>query len=405
MTEPGPRPTLAEIAARTPADRDRYVDFLRAVSIVTVVLGHWAISMIWWHDGLITTSNAIGVTPGLWLATWFLQVMPIFFFVGGFSNLVTYDSFRRRGRSTGEFLRTRAARLLAPSVVFLGAWTIVQVALHLLDVGRGTGFRIWGDTWFLRGVKPPGATVPFGPLWFLPAYLLVIALAPLMLRLHRRFGVGVVIALTGASIAVDAVAFIGQLHVVRYLNILWVWLLPHQIGFFYGDGRMQRMSRRRLWGMALGGMTAMILLTNPPVFLGHGPELFHGLESYPKSLLGTENEPMVNTYPPTIVLVAMTYWVIGAAMLLRERAQAWLARSARAWMFAIWANANIMTMYLWHMTAFLLAILLLWPLGLGQEHLPTASWWWQRLVWWAVPGAILLAFIRVLGRFERPRAG
>ena len=405
MTGTGPRPTLAEIAARTPADRDRYVDFLRAVSIVTVVLGHWAISMIWWHDGLITTTNAIGVTPGLWLATWFLQVMPIFFFVGGFSNLVTYDSFHRRGRSTGEFLRTRAARLLAPSAVFIGVWTVIQVALHLLDVGRGTGFILWGETWFLRGVKPPGATVPFGPLWFLPAYLVVILLAPLMLRLHRRFGIGVVVFLTLAAVAVDAVAFIGQVHLVRYLNILWVWLLPHQIGFFYGDGRMQRMSARGRWTMALGGLAAMVLLTNPPIFLGHGPELFHGLAAYPKSLLGTENEPMVNTYPPTIVLVAMTYWSIGAAMLLRERAQAWLARSTRAWMFAIWANANIMTMYLWHMTAFLVAILLLWPLGLGREHLPTAAFWWQRLVFWAVPGAILLGFLRMFGRFERPRNG
>ena len=144
---------------------------------------------------------------------------------------------------------------------------------------------------------------------------------------------------------------------------------------------------------------------HPPIFLGHGPELFHGLAAYPKSLLGTENEPMVNTYPPTIVLVAMTYWSIGVAMLLRERAQAWLARSTRAWMFAIWANANIMTMYLWHMTAFLVAILLLWPLGLGREHLPTAAFWWQRLVFWAVPGAILLGFLRMFGRFERPRNG
>lgn len=398
------RATLADLAARTPPDRDRYVDFLRAFSIVTVVLGHWAISMIWWHDGLITTSNAIGVTPGLWLATWFLQVMPIFFFVGGFANLVTFDSFRRKGRTLGEFLRTRAQRLLAPSMVFLAVWVVIQVTMHLLDVGRGTGFKIWGDTWFLRGVKPPGATVPFGPLWFLPAYLVVILLAPMMLRLHRRFGVGVVAFLTLAAMTVDAVAFGAGIHRLRYLNILFVWLLPHQIGFFYGDGRMQRLSRRALWTMALCGIGAMTLLSNPWVFFGEGPRFFHGLESFPKSLLGTENEPMVNTYPPTVMLVAMTYWSIGVAMLFRERAQAWLVRSKRAWMFTIWANANIMTMYLWHMTAFLIAILLLWPLGLGQEHLPTASWWWQRLVWWIVPGAILLGFIQVLGRYERPRA-
>jgi fucose 4-O-acetylase-like acetyltransferase len=30
-----------ELASRTPDTRDRYVDFLRAASILAVVLGHW----------------------------------------------------------------------------------------------------------------------------------------------------------------------------------------------------------------------------------------------------------------------------------------------------------------------------------------------------------------------------
>ena len=91
------------------------------------------------------------------------------------------------------------------------------------------------------------------------------------LLVRHHFGRVAVVAV--AAVAVDAVAFIGQVHLVRYLNILWVWLLPHQIGFFYGDGRMQRMSARGRWTMALGGLAAMVLLTNPPIFLGHGPEL------------------------------------------------------------------------------------------------------------------------------------
>ena len=92
--------SLDALAARTPATRDRYVDFLRAFSIAAVVLGHWLIGIIWWEHGIIRTTSAIGVTSGLWLATWALQVMPLFFFVGGFSNLVTYRAFRRRGDST-----------------------------------------------------------------------------------------------------------------------------------------------------------------------------------------------------------------------------------------------------------------------------------------------------------------
>ena len=87
---------LGEMVARTPATRDRVVDFLRAASIVAVVFGHWMIGIVWWQNGVLRTTSAVGVTTGLWLATWFFQVMPIFFFVGGFSNLVSLDASRRR---------------------------------------------------------------------------------------------------------------------------------------------------------------------------------------------------------------------------------------------------------------------------------------------------------------------
>ena len=77
---------LDRIAAATPASRDRIVDFLRAASIVAVVFGHWFIGIVWWQDGVLRTTSAVGVTTGLWLATWFFQVMPVFFFVGGFMD-------------------------------------------------------------------------------------------------------------------------------------------------------------------------------------------------------------------------------------------------------------------------------------------------------------------------------
>ena len=56
--------TVDELAARTPDTRDRYVDFLRAVSILAVVFGHWMIMIIWWQEPIRNTS-AIGVTKGV----------------------------------------------------------------------------------------------------------------------------------------------------------------------------------------------------------------------------------------------------------------------------------------------------------------------------------------------------
>jgi fucose 4-O-acetylase-like acetyltransferase len=397
--------TVGELAAATPQTRDRYVDFLRAASILAVVFGHWMIMIIWWQDGLIRNTSAIGVTKGLWLATWVFQVMPVFFFVGGFSNLVAYDAFRRRGDSTWSFIRSRIERLLRPSLVFLGVWLVAQIVLHLADLGKPEGFNLWDHTKLLRGVRPPGATIPFGPLWFLGVYLVVVAISPLTIALHRRFGLWVPAVMGLGTVAVDVLAFGWSHPGLRWFNVAFVLLLPHQLGHFYGDGRMLRWPRWSLAAMAAVGLVGLTVLTNPPLFewLGGAKRFdwFPTIGYYPKSLLGTDVEPISNAYPPTVPFLMMALWSIGVVMLLRDRLSRWLQRPG-PWKATIAVNGVIMTLFLWHMTAYLLAILLLWPLGFGHQHVGNARWWLERPLWILVPAAILLVLIRIFGRFERP---
>jgi hypothetical protein len=99
--------------------------------------------------------------------------------------------------------------------------------------------------------------------------------------------------------------------------------------------------------------------------------------------------------------MAMGFWSIGVAMLLRERANRWLARR-RPWKVTVTVNSVIMTLFLWHMTAFLLAVLLLWPLGFGRTDATTLRWWLERPLWIGVSGLLLLGLIALFGRFERP---
>jgi hypothetical protein len=396
---------IEELAARTPASRDRVVDLLRAASIVAVVVGHWLIGLISWRNGVIRTTSAVGVTSFLWLATWFLQVMPIFFFVGGFSNYVAYTAYRERGESTGAFIRSRLDRLARPSLVFLGVWAVVMLGMHALEIGEPTGPRLWGDVTLLRGMMPPGATVPFGPLWFLAVYLVVVAVAPATIWLHRRFGLKVPVALVTGAVAADAIGFIGGVPLARWANVAFVLLFPYQLGHAYGDGSMLRWPRRAFVAMVAAGLGGLMLLTNPPLFELAGDvrfDWFPGIGAYPKSLLGTDVELVSNAYPPTLCFLLGGIWSIGAVMLLRPRLTRWVQRP-RAWVATIAVNGVIMTVFLWHMTAYLLAILLLWPLGLGQQTDSTAVWWIERIVWVSVPGAILLGLVTIFGRFERPR--
>jgi hypothetical protein len=396
---------LDDMVAGTPATRDRVVDFLRAASIVAVVFGHWMIGIVWWQDGVLRTTSAVGVTTGLWLATWFFQVMPIFFFVGGFSNLVSLEASRRRGDPDGRFVKTRVMRLMRPSLVFFVVWSAVIIGMHLLDVGAPTGPRILDGTTLLRSFLPPGATLPFGPLWFLGVYLVVVCIAPWMVDLHRRFRWCVpAVMVVGACVA-DVIGFAVGISPVRWANVAFVLLLPHQLGFFYADGTFARLPKRFFWAMVAVGLGGLVALTNPPFWRLFGDvrfDWFPGIGAYPKSLLGTDVEVVSNAYPPTVCFLLGAIWSIGAVMLLRPWLARWLQRTG-PWKVAIVLNSVIMTLFLWHMTAYLFAVLTLWPLGLGHQHDSTAGWWLERPLWIGLSALYLVGLVAVFGRFERPK--
>ena len=97
--------------------------------------------------GILRTTSAVGVTSGLWLATW---VLP------GDADLLLRrrlleprdlrrDEAPRRDRPARSFA-ARLARLAASLARVLRGLGVVDVALHLLDVGAPTGPRLWGGT-------------------------------------------------------------------------------------------------------------------------------------------------------------------------------------------------------------------------------------------------------------------
>jgi fucose 4-O-acetylase-like acetyltransferase len=357
----------------TPDDRDRYVDLLRAFSICVVVLGHWLIAVVEYRGGEFTGDNALARIPGLWALTWVLQVMPLFFFVGGFANLASWDSVRDKGGTYWHFLHSRLERLLRPVVLFVAIALPLMTLLDLTDLDEGAVALVGGTT----------ARV----LWFLGLYLVVVALAPITADLHRKHGVRVPIALTVAVVVVDVSRLHFDVPYIGYLNFLAVWLFVHQLGYFYKDGTLVGLGRVGALRLAGVGLIALAALT------------LSGL--YPGSMVGLPGQRS-NMDPPSICIVALTLWQVGLAMLLRP----WMNEKLKQpdlWARVIVVNVTIMTIFLWHLAVLVVANAVALPLGLPQPDVGTWGWWALRLLWLPVLAGSLALVVTALGKYEHPR--
>ena len=359
-------------ATLTPAARDRYVDLLRVVSLATVILGHWLMAVpVVAPDGSTSVTNVLALVPALQPLTWLFQIMPIFFLVGGFAHGTALTSLTRRGGNYADFARSRAGRLLRPTAVFIGVWLMLAALAGTAGVDHGL-IRV-----ALRTVVQP--------LWFLGVYLGLVAVAPAMWRLHRRLGrwAAIVPVLLLAAVAVvDGLRFTGHGQ-VAYLNLVFVWLGVHQLGFFYQDGTLRRWG----WPLTLGGLAALALLTIT------GP--------YPMSMVGVPGDKISNMSPPTLALAAQAVWLTGLVLLARGPAVRWLAR-ARVWGAVVTGNGLAMTGFLWHLSAAFVVLGV--ARGWAGATVGSAGWWLTRPVWLAAAGLVTAVLVAVFRRFDTPRA-
>ncbi|MGW0846465.1 acyltransferase family protein [Streptomyces sp. NPDC002787] len=367
--------SASDLAAATPSTRDRYVDLLRVASLGTVVLGHWLMAAVTTGgDGRVEVGNLLAVEPRLQILTWALQIMPVFFFVGGFSHALSYRSLSRKSADGGSvypaFLRARLQRLLRPTMVFIGVWGAAAVLLQL--AGQGGGLLDVA----LRLVAQP--------LWFIGIYLAMVAFTPPLLKLHERFGWGAFGGLVAAAALVDTLRFALDVPFVEFLNFAFVWLAIHQLGFLRADGRLTR--PYLLAGAGLAGAALLV---------AYGP--------YPLSMVGMPGEKVSNMAPPTFALLCHGLWLVGAVEWLRGPAARWLERP-KVWRTVVAANGVSMTAFLWHLSAMLGVYGVLLALDVPLPAPESGAWWAQlplRIAAAAVLTAVLVAAFR---GFERPAA-
>lgn len=358
---------MSRTPAAAPLGRDRLVDLVRAASIGAVVLGHWLVTNLEWDGSELIISSPLETVPEMWPLSWLLQVMPLFFLVGGFSNRRSWESTRGRGEGYAAFVDRRLHRLLLPTGVFVAILTAVAVALWPLD-GGGLG---------------DAAAIVFQPIWFLGIYVVVIALTPLTLRWHDRAGWRAPAILLGAVAVIDLVRFAGGVGWVGYLNVIVVWVLIHQVGYVWEEARLRP---GPALATAAAGLGMLALLT------AVGP--------YPLPMVGVPGAEVSNMNPPNLTIVALAAAQTGFLALAAPALRRWLERP-RVWRGVVAVNLAIMTVFLWHQAALLTVSRAVLPLGVPQPEPGSSAWWLTRPAWLAAAALLLAAIVALVGRFER----
>jgi peptidoglycan/LPS O-acetylase OafA/YrhL len=359
--------TVRQLAARTPASRERSIDLMRGLAICLVVLGHWFVVAVRYRNGVLSGDNALHVLDWLHPFTWLFQVMPIFFLVGGYASSASLASHRAAGGDSVGWVLRRTDRLLRPTTalfVVLPAATVVAVAL-------GADKEVLGTAAWLASV----------PLWFLLAYLAMVVLTPALVSLHRRVGLAAPVAMVVLVGVADLFRLVLDVPYVGESSYLFGWLAVYQLGFSWRDGRLP-VGRRAALALTVGGLAALVGLTAGP---------------YGTSMV------VHNANPPTLALMALAATQVGVVLAVRPAANRWLRRSG-PWTAVVAANAVILTVFLWHMTAAAIAAAVMFPTGLmAQPALDDRMWLAWRVPWLLSCAVVLTGLVAVFAPIELRR--
>lgn len=338
-------------AAHTPRPRGRdgAIDLLRALCVVGVVLLHAIMVGVTVVDGAPVFAN--GSEGAWWIVpiSWALQVMPLFFVIGGFAGFLSFRRSQGRGGTASAFVAARVHRLLRPAAFAVAIVGAGLAALHLsgvpAEIVAVAGFR-YGQ-----------------PLWFLGVFLLCQALLPALATAHAhrpRLTIGLLVA---SAAAVDGLRAQTGAEGWGFLNLAFVWLALQQLGFFLADGTIARLPvRARL----MAGATALVVLIGAFSAGVYSPDL------------------IANINPPTAALLLVGVVQVSAVSLFHVRIEVF-SRQPVVSAFAAFVNRRTMTVYLWHMPVLLamagLSALVSLSTRLALPEPGSVAWWLSRPVW------------------------
>jgi surface polysaccharide O-acyltransferase-like enzyme len=331
------------------------MDAVKALALLLVVVGH---SLAWTVTSGGSVVNTLDAVPAVFPLTWVLQILPLFFLLAG-AGLT-----RLGGSRDARGYLARLTRLASPALPLIAVTMVLAAIAQALsgsDAGKAAGL------------------LPVQLVWFLGVYLVLVAVAPLLVRLSGPWAVAawlvVILGVDLLRINVD--------EAIGWANLILVW------GLFAALGT--RLDRLRTLPRALLAAGAIVFTASAIIAIVIGP--------YSPALISTDAvEGISNLAPPTIVLALVGLAQICILLLLWPLLQRVLDRD-RLWVpVAIFAS-RAMEIYLWHMLVFTLAIAGMLALVLAPAAL-SPLWWLQHIavaavvlavVWFAAPALARLA--------------
>ncbi|MYX14029.1 acyltransferase family protein [Streptomyces sp. SID8374] len=336
-TVPAGIPVEAPAAARKPG-RDRYLDLLRAVALVRVVIYHifgWA-----------------------WLTILFPSMGVMFALAGSLMA-------RSLARPALGVIRGRIRRLLPPMWAFSlvavpmmfalswqpvkeeGLWWFVKLAWYVFPVGAppypwssGDPAGLLEDTWAIQAA---------GPLWYIRAYLWFVLASPLLLRAFRKLPWATLLAPLGltAVIGTGLVTIPGEtgnaLGDFAVFGSCWI------LGFAHHDGLFKDVPR-------------YLTISLASIVMGFG-------------LWWASGHLTADGWDLNDIPLAQAAWSLGFCVILLQYAPSWQelpGRLARFDRLVTLANNRAVTIYLWHNLVILATVPLidlLWKIPYVDAHL------------------------------------
>ena len=369
MSKPAPGPAPQSAAAPKKPGRDRYLDLLRSIALVRVVVYHlfgWA-----------------------WLTVLFPSMGVMFALAGSLMA-------RSLGRPALGVIRGRVRRLLPPlwafsavalALMFAGGWNVVKdpdnggtwglikLIDYVVPIGAppfpwhvGSKSGLLEDTWAVQAA---------GPLWYLRAYLWFVIASPLLLWAFRRVPWATLLA----PLALTAVLGTGLVTIPgeagNAISDFTVYGGCWVLGFAHHEGVLQRVPRY----LAIS-CSALLMAFGLWWASGHlGPDGWD-----------------LNDIP-----LAQAAWSFGFVVILLQYSPSWQELPGR---LARWdkpitlSNNRAVTIYLWHNMLIMATVPIIdqaYNLPFMQSDsavaaLDSSYMVWMFLLVWPLIGLTILAF-------------